>query len=167
MQPLPLCCNNASSLSLTCPCQHIWALFVHVIASMCQLLLRLRDARLLAGKWSLNQRHKLGNGLKALQNSRDPWIRVENELLYPIKEIHQPWNQALQSYAHIKAEITLPKHTKLHSETSVIKRVWPPHEIVRSKPRVDFPEILGRGHRKGVENSSQPAIDASRFHLIN
>jgi hypothetical protein len=41
--------------------------------------------------------------------------------------------------------------------------------IVRSDALPDLPEILGRprGHRMGVGNSFQPAIDASRFHLIN
>jgi hypothetical protein len=40
---------------------------------------------------------------------------------------------------------------------------------VRSKPNGDLPEILGHSceHRRGVGNSFQPAIDASRFHLIN
>jgi hypothetical protein len=40
--------------------------------------------------------------------------------------------------------------------------------IVRSDVLPDLPEILGRpcGHRRGVGNSFQPAIDASRFHLI-
>jgi hypothetical protein len=41
--------------------------------------------------------------------------------------------------------------------------------IVRSDALPDLAEILGRpcGHRRGVGNSFQPAIDASRFHLIN
>ena len=41
--------------------------------------------------------------------------------------------------------------------------------IVRSDALPDLPEILGRprGHRRGVGNSFKPAIDVSRFHLIN
>jgi len=41
--------------------------------------------------------------------------------------------------------------------------------VVRSRPTPDLPEILGRpcGHRRGVGNSFQPAIDASRVCLTN
>jgi hypothetical protein len=41
--------------------------------------------------------------------------------------------------------------------------------VVRSEPRADLAEILGRpcGHRRGVGNSFQPAIDAPRCHLID
>jgi hypothetical protein len=55
----------------------------------------------------------------------------------PNKKGDQPWNQAPQSYAHVKAKIRFPWLTKLRFETNAFERVWPPHESV-SNPHQCF-----------------------------
>ena len=42
------------------------------------------------------------------------------------KKGDQPWNQALQGLAHVKAKILLPWPTNVHFGSGILERVWPP-----------------------------------------